>query len=441
MTEPYLTRCLARQAPPLRRAAAAPPHAMACLAAALLLALGSAQAAADEHAGIDWHFGGFGTLGAVHSSERLADFTANVINPGQAGYTHQWSAAVDSRLGAQLDATLGSDWSAVLQVVSERNLYGNYRPQVEWANVKYQATPELSIRLGRIALPMYLAGDYRKVGYALPWVRPPVEVYGGLPISRSDGIDASYRTSMAGVASTTQLFYGHTAFGTGTFGATGTSAHARANAIIGISTTGNYGALTVRASAMTAKLTVDLAAPLFDAFRQFGASGNALADQYGIDNKRVLVGSVGASYDPGNWFLMSEWSRLDARSFLGDKRAWYAGAGYRAGAWTPYLSYASVNAADPIGSSGIATAGLPPQAAAQAAYLNQTLNALLRTTAVQHTVSAGVRWDVARDMALKLQYDRLRSSGGSNGTLINVQPGFQSGRPVHVTSLALDFLF
>jgi len=52
-----------------------------------------------------------------------------------------------------------------------------------------------------------------------------------------------------------------------------------------------------------------------------------------------------------------------------------------------------------------------------------------------------VRWDFLPDYALKLQYERLRPTGGSSGTLINVQPGFVSGHPLHVVSLALDFVF
>jgi hypothetical protein len=67
--------------------------------------------------------------------------------------TRRWSTDVDSRLGAQLDATLARHWSAVLQVVGEQGLDNSYRPRVEWANIKYQATPELALRVGRIALP------------------------------------------------------------------------------------------------------------------------------------------------------------------------------------------------------------------------------------------------------------------------------------------------
>jgi opacity protein-like surface antigen len=384
----------------------------------------------------NWTFGGYGTLGVAHSSERNADYTANVINPGNLGATRRYSADVDSRLGAQLGLNLDRQWSATVQVVAERNLQNSYRPSVEWANVKYQATPDFSIRVGRIALPTYLASDYRKAGYALPWARPPVEVYGALPVSNSDGVDLSYRWSGLGLQNHTQAFYGRTEVRID-----GRASHANARQLAGLTNTTTSGALTVRASAMTADLTVDLGRPLFDAFRQFGSQGAAIAERYSLDHKRVAVGNLGASYEPGNWFIMSEISRLNARSFLGDKTAFYASAGLHLGNFTPYMSYAKVKSSDAARRQNLDLSRLPPQAAPSAAFLNSQLNGLLSTIAIQQTVTAGLRWDFLPDRALKIQYDRLLPQGGSSGTLNHVQPGFESGRPVHVIGIALDFVF
>lgn len=397
----------------------------------------SGAARADDAAGFPaWTFGAYGTLGAAYSSERQADFTANVLNPGEAGYTHRVSPAVDSRIGAQLGVSLAPRWSATIQLVSERNLQNSYRPAVEWANIKYQVTPDFSVRLGRISLPIFLAGDYRKAGYALVWVRPPAEVYGGLPVSSSDGIDASVRWTALGVNHVTQAF-----FGNGNVKIDDKGAYARGRQLAGLSNTTTLGDLSLRASAMTADLTVDLAQPLFDAFRQFGPQGAALADKYGLVHKRAAIGSLGVSYDPGNWFLMSEVSRLNARSFLGDKTAMYATAGYRVGNLAPYVTYAKVKSNGATRDQGLNLAYLPPAAAPAAAYLNGQLNGLLSTIAIQQTVSAGVRWDFSPNRAFKVQYDRLLPQGGSSGTLIHVQPGFKSGRAVHVLSAVLDFVF
>ena len=95
----------------------------------------------------------------------------------------------------------------------------------------------------------------------------------------------------------------------------------------------------------------------------------------------------------------------------------------------------------PTSEAGLPTTGLPPQLAIPAQQLNAGLNTFLSTIPVQSTWSAGVRWDAAPDIALKLQFDRVRPTDGSRGTLINQQPDFRSGRAFGIASVALDFVF
>jgi hypothetical protein len=78
-------------------------------------------------------FGAFGTVGVVHSDQPLADFTSSHVENVGAGYTRTWSAAVDSLIGAQVDARLTSQLSAELQVISQQNADSSFSPHVEWA--------------------------------------------------------------------------------------------------------------------------------------------------------------------------------------------------------------------------------------------------------------------------------------------------------------------
>lgn len=381
-----------------------------------------------------WKFSGFGTLGAVYASARNADFSSTVLRANGAGRSEAWSPDVDSRLGAQLDLSLGR-WSAVLQVVSEQDMEGSYRPRVEWANVKYQATPDLALRVGRIALPVFLAADSRKVGYTMAWVRPPVEVYGGLPISRSDGIDATWRWGAGDTRHATQAFFGRT--DTHLFDDRRVEAHG----IAGLSHSIEHGPLSARLSALTGHLTTGLGAEVFTAMRAFGPQGVALAERYAIEHKRVSMLSAGFSYDPGQWFLNAEAGHAQTHSLLGRTTTMYAGGGYRYASLTPYLGFAKVRAHGATRDPGLALAGLPARARATAAALNAGLNIYLGTIPIQTTLSTGLRWDLARDAALKVQYDRLRPTDGSRGTLINTPSSFRSGDTVHVASVALDFVF
>ncbi len=417
------------------------PTQRASMAAALMLgccaALAGEPAAVveDDGAGQRWTLGGFGTLGVARSNSDTADFTANYLSPGAVGYSRRWSATVDSRVGVQAGLNLSREWSAVVQLVSERTLRNQYAPTVEWAYVQYRATPDLTLRAGRITLPLFLTGDYRKAGYALPWVRPPVEVYGAIPLSSSDGADLSYRWEAGDANHATQLFYGRT-----DVPAT-PGARAKAQGITGLSHTAVRGALTLRASMLRAELRVDVARALFDGLRGFSAEGSALADTYGLDPKHVEVATVGFNYDPGRWFGMGEIARLNTHSYMGDKTVAYVSAGYRYRALTPYLSYAVSRPNVPNSVAGLDLDGQPVQRAAAGAQLNGGLNQLLAAIPRQNTISAGVRWDVRPGYALKLQYDRIVPQQGSTGTLFNVQPGFRAGQPVTLFSAALDFVF
>ena len=378
---------------------------------------------------------GFGSIGAVHASISDADFTSSIMKYSGAGRSKRWSPHVDSRLGVQLDLAVNQRWSAVVQAVSEQRSDGSYKPVIEWANIKYQVTPDLSLRLGRIALPIFLAADYRKIAYAYTLARPPVEVYNAIPLSNSDGIDASFRWNHGALKNVTQGF----------FGSTGKplwdNATLKARGIAGLSHTASYRDISIRVSAVRAKLSIDLARALFDGYRRFGAPGAALAERFDVDRRRVHALSAGINYDPGHWFIMSELGRIKSSSYLGDTYTGYASTGYRIGDFTPYLSYAAVDPDSATSDPGLATQGMPPEQACAASVLNGRLNALLSTIAVQSTVSAGARWDVKPGVALTLQYDRVRPQPGSRGALINLRDDYAPGRPVHVATAVLDFVF
>ncbi len=408
-------------------------HALALAVA--MAAMTSTHAQAEEGAGPSWTFGGFGTVGVAHSDYDQADYTSTILKGKGAGASDKWSHSLDTRLGAQLGVTLDKRWSGVLQVVSEQRYNGSYKPSVEWVNIKYQATPDLALRVGRIALPIFLAADYRKAGYAIPWVRTPVEVYGGVPISNNDGADLVYRWQSGGVKHVTQAFYGKTHIHLTE------STHVKARAIAGLTHTIEHGPLTLRASAFRATLNTDILRELFDAYRQFGPQGVAIAEKYDVIDKRMEGVAIGFNYDPGQWFLTAEGGTMNGHSFLGRSRGMFASAGYRYSAFTPYLMYSRTDPRSPTSDPGLSLAGLPPAYAYVAMQLNAGLEETLKTRASQTSVSAGMRWDFRPDMAFKVQYDRVVPRDGTRGTLINLEPGFKSGTPVHVTSAVLDVVF
>jgi hypothetical protein len=408
------------------------------IAAAALAALSTA-ARADEAPQLK--FSGYGTIGVAHSDNRDADYLVDSFKPNGPGFTRAWNADTDSRLGLQASAEFSPRVSAVLQVISQQRYDGSYRPAIEWANVKFSPLPDLNLRAGRIVLPVFMVTDSRRVGYANAWVRPPVEMYSMVPVTNSDGIDASYRATLSGTtADTLEVTAGRSdakfpasqGLGAGT---------AEVRDILAVANTLESGFATVRLNYGQARLTIPDYRAFEDAFRQFGPPGAAIAERYGVDGKLVKFVGAGVSYDPGPWFAIAEWAQFDTHSIIGKKAAWYVSAGHRWNKFTPYATYARLKGLSNTSDPGIPLAGLPPQVAAVAGQLNAVLDSQLAVLPTQSTLSVGVRWDLLRSAALKLQYDRVTPGAGSHGVFGNIQPGFQPGTTVHLISATFDFVF
>lgn len=399
----------------------------------MLYAAGARAADADAPM---FRFDGFGTLGIVHSSEDKADFVADIFRPDGAGHSHNWSGDIDSRIGAQVTASLTPQLSAVLQVVAKQRYDDTYMPTVEWANFKYQFTPDFSVRIGRIVLPIFLVTDTYNVSYSYPWVRPPIEMYRLVPVTNQDGLDARYRLRFGDWTHVMQANMGWN--DTRQPHDLGSAKARRTWSIID---TAEYGALTLHASYAESHLTITALNPLFGAFRNFGAQGNAIADRYDPLNKLDRTVSVGASYDPGDWFLMGEWGTFDAHSVIVRSSGWYLSGGYRIGNFTPYLTYARIKADGNTSDPGLDVTTLPPFLVGPASGLNAALNGILGASPVQHSVSVGSRWDFMKNTALKMQYDHTSLGAGSPGLLLYLQPGFQPGGKFNLFSAAVDFVF
>lgn len=376
----------------------------------------------------------FGTLGLVYSSEEEADFVGNLFQLEGAGYSSQVSSKVDSRLGLQVTAELTPKLSGVVQVVTEQEADGDIRPSLEWANVKYDFTPDFSMRAGRMVQSTFMVSEYRKVGYATPWVRPPEEVYRMIPVTNFDGVDFSYRHRFGKYINTLRATFGRSD------AELGDGSDVRARKAITLSNTLEWDDFSLFASLGRYRLTIEALNPFFDAFRQFGPEGEAIAERYDVDDSQVTILTTGARYDPGDWFVTGEIGGSSSRTFIGDLRGAYVTGGYRFGEFTPYVSFAQAWVSSATSDPGVPTEGLPPPLADTAGELNFVLNEILGSAAEQKSLTLGTRWDLARNMAVTMQYEYLDMASGSPGLLVNPQPDFRPGGSASVVSLTLDFV-
>lgn len=420
-------------------------HPLSCAASAALMLAAPAALAAPE-----FSFSGYGTVVAAHSDNDQADFIGDVFQPKGAGRTRGTSFDPDSRLGLQAAVKFNDSLSAVLQVLTKYQYDGSYKPQVEWANVKYRVTPDLDLRAGRVALPLTLLAESRFVGYASPWIRPPQEVYVLQSITSNDGVDVTHRSRIGGASNSLQAYYG-------TSEVKLTAGKVKSKGTWGLTDVVEVGSLQLRAgyNAMKLDLQSPAMAPLFGGLQQFAAGAGAvplpnfqaaaaqalaLADTYKLNGMKLSQVSLGASYDPGNWFAMAELVDFKGAGVLTDNQSWYASAGWRIGKFTPYTTYGKTTSEVPV-LTPIQATGQPALDGAAAA-LTAGLGTTVRSIAArQSTTSVGVRWDVARNTAAKLQFDHIKVGQGSSGRLRVPTGTTLSDRSVNLVSVGVDFVF
>lgn len=396
------------------------------VAAAAVAAMGAAAQAQGQAESI-FSLSGFGTLGVVATDTDGAEY---VIPSQVRGADKSWSGEVDSKLGVQVGAKFNNQFSATVQVLSKQNGKGSFTPQIEWAFAKWQATPGLAVRAGRMGGPFFAVSDFRDVGYANTWLRPPIDVYGQVPVSHFDGADVTWQTTVAGKALTLQAIGGKSASYV-------ERTKVEIDSLVGVNATLELvDGLNLRLGHVTGKLTVNSSTlnQLVGVLRQtpFASVGNQLDP----NDKRASFSGVGLTYDEGNWLVLAEYTKRKTQTFIPDSTGWYTTVGYRVGTFTPYVTFSRLK----MDSSNVdntipAAVVLPGMQAPLRALVDGTTAA---QSTPQKTVALGVRWDARRNMAVKAQFDSIRTTGA--GQFYRAEPGFSNKR-VNVFSLAVDFVF
>jgi Gram-negative porin len=393
--------------------------------AAALVGLG-AQAQGSDSA---FSFSGFATIGVVGTSTDDAQY---VIPPAQVrGADKSWSGEVDSKLGLQASYRLNSMFSGTAQLLSKNNGKGNFNPELEWAFVKAQLTPALAVRAGRMGAPFFAVSDFRDVGYSNTWLRPPIDVYGQVPISRFDGVDALYQTSLGSATVSLQVLAG------------AATAHvvrtkAKQKEALGFNATAEFdGGITLRLGHIQGKLSIysDGLSSLTDGLQAVPlASVSSVGDQLSAKSKDVSFTGIGLAVDRGSWLFNAEYTMRRTDTYVSDTTGWYTTLGYRVGKFTPYLTVSRLKVDD----SNIDNT-IPLGVSDDLSALKAVVDGIVASQQVaQKTVALGLRWDAMRNVAVKAQFDRIRPD--TVGLFTRTQPGFGGGH-VNVYSLAVDMVF
>lgn len=417
---------------------------------------------------------GFGTLGAARTSTDEALFNY----PGQGGgVDEQWGMEPDTKVGVQGSYKFTNTISGTAQVLTKYRASGQYQPEFEWAFLKWQALPSLALRGGRIGAPYFMISDFRDVGYANTAIRPPLDVYGQVPVSSFDGADATYQTELMGANVSATVWGGNSR---AEFASSLRSGGSEVAAPI-IKITNTFGlnlqsefenGLTVRVGHAVGAVSVesDSATTLISGARSIAgftaasplaaltaADAVAVANALTTSGARASFSGIGASYDQDNIVLAGEFTKRKAKKgYIASTTGWYALGGYRFGNILPYVIVSKIKVDDPNatvpGFSGLGaiTSGNPLYGSAQ--NVIKGTQAILNTQKLeQKTLSLGVRWDATRSLAVKAQFDRISKPAGSDGLFLVPDLGadlakgnssfLNKKQSINVISVAVDFVF
>lgn len=413
------------------------------IASMLALPLVASTAYAQDNTGLSAiKVSGFGTAAATWANEDKAEFA----RPNQSsGSSDKVRTGIDSNLGLQADMPVNSWLSLTAQGLVRKDAEEHYGAELSWAFAKARISDALSVRVGRVGLPVFMISDYRNVGYANTMLRPPAEVYSQVPFNSVDGADLTWQQSFGDATVTTQLAYGNVK--SPLMG----NIHARGKRILALNAVAEYGPFTVRAGHARTRITIADSTSLNTLVGSLRAAGagyrfpqlGVLANEIEAKDKKGTFNSLGLAMDWNNIVVQSEFAKRKTEAYINDTTSWYVMGGVRLGNVLPYYTHASLKIDSAIVNTVPAScpAGYPAACTPTMQQLGAGVRRLPNTgvgQGEQTTDSIGLRWDFYRSVALKVQIDRVKPKNG-NGLFINVKPGFAG--PVTVGAVALDFVF
>lgn len=388
----------------------------------------------------DWRFAGFGTLGAAVSNTSDAEFLRDIVQPR--GTTRTVDGRLDSRLGLQASGPITTTLHATIQVVSKYKWDATFAPELTWALLSWDATPDLQIRGGRLGYDVFLNADSRDVGFSYLWARPPVEHFGPLPLSHLDGMDISQSVTL-GSASLRFKAYAGVASEKMPAGF-GTLLDLSGSRLYGLVAEGTWGAWRGRLSGSYFKPRhnfVGHIGQIQSGLNTFGAmlgdSGLAAsAEGMNLQDKTIRFFSGGLSYDEGGLQFQAVAGRFDSNATpVPNNWSGFISAGYRFGNVVPYAYWSRIVSER----ANLYTGMLPMLPMPEAQQLLQALDAYeLATQNDQRTFALGARWDFAAQACLKIQTDSLHAHHAT-ALWSKVKPGW-NGKAT-VVSVVVDFIF
>jgi hypothetical protein len=355
---------------------------------------------------------GFGTIGVSYNTERQFDYLRDLLQTSGVGASRRVDFGLDSVLGVQVSGNLSENIEATVQTVVRRR-ESNYRPEVNWAFLKFYPSNDWDLRVGRLGFDVYPLADSRNVAYSYTWVRPPVEYFGGLIVSYIDGVDAAYNYELGTGQTRIKMFAGKaqervlveapnlyfSLRGSKIFGAHLEFQSQRWLARMG------YAELKFANDYPRIQSLIDaLKSPMMS---QISPSAASFGQEISFKDKKIRYLSAGLVFDDGPFQAQLMLSKLNSETLsFNSNMAGFFTMAYRHKDWTPYITYAKTRPKD---TKAVVT-GLPIGVSPIVDQVEAGVQSFLKATRnEQSSRSIGIRYNLSQSSDIRLQIDMINN--------------------------------
>ena len=424
------------------------------LVAALLVSTATvnAEETTDFNLPENLAFSFFGTAGYAVSNQ---DFKYNKIS--SAG-----TVDADSRIGAQLDWNLTPRLGFILQGELSQSLSDDHRwrPRLPWALLRFRATDNWVLKIGRSRLPALLYSQNANVGMSYIPARLPLDVYGLSPTFEYNGISSTYTWDVgdSGMKTISWDFYGGMSnawqrvwFRTNPDTMQEAPKYfARRLKVVGtfltyedamennlVRTGVHYVEVKDRNGGVFVKRNAVQTLP--NGYKVYMPTGGDITDTV----KFLLFGVLGDWHVGNGFYVASEFAVrkvLNMTSGL-DTRAFYVQLRKNIQHFTPYISWnysISDTKSRKVYKEMSKTTGIPQMATFET--LNR-ISADAMLMANQMTVAIGTAYDIGTNHRLKMEYSHTRLGQGSSFVDQPLSLPSVDGKKVNIFSASYNFLF
>jgi len=405
-----------------------------------LLLLTNKTATAQEDSSSTWSLKGFGTFAVTGTDTNKIGFYRDKSQ--RQDVTNHWSITNDSRLGLQLDWKASDKLQATIQWVARDHIGNFFEQNLDWAFIRWQLPDNLDIRVGRLGSSFALMNDYRNIGYAYPWMRPPHEFYASVPFYHFDGIDIAKKLALSDGYLTIKAFGGHMY---NEFLTQSGDLFQEQAPVAGASLRYenddwqwflSYAYVRIVSELPTQSVRDLISNP---ALVRPWPNLKQILPALSIKDNEFHFNDIGFIYDDGVWLSQSELAYMTSQtSWIPPKVQSYFSLGRRFSTLTVYSLFSIVRSFEhPVNVPAPLLAN--PTLLAHQRRIDKLLN---DNSFNEHSVSAGIRWDFYENMALKAQWSHywLGSKGGVQQW---EKPASLTDMPntVNVMSVGIDFIF